>query len=521
MNTFGRQTSASRRGAEFSTDEDFLKSSVIVSSTANKLNYSGLPLDVCASSGDSSSENSIATSKEELHCFIVGDTGCGKTRRLIVPSIRLIGKSKESMVISDPKGELYRKTATALKYHGYDIKVINMRSPGRGQRWNPFSLVEKLYYSANEEDKDRAMLIIEDIVEVMHSGNRGARDPYWDNIAMQYIKGLIFIILEYGKKGQLSFGSIADLEKEMTIEMDEHPKNVARFIREQKQGSSIKENFYGLLGLLENDGGRTYSCITSTAQVILAQYTRQNLIRKLFEVSDFDMEDIGRKPTALYLILPDDSDALYGLATLMVKQIYSCLINIADGIGGSLPNKVSFILDEFANFTRLPSIGSMLTASRSRGIRFILVCQNVGQLEEKYGEYGAETIRANCRVWVYMGCRNLEFLKMLQDLSGIHIERYGGNVYPLMDIDMLQRLNPGEVFVWNDRCSPKLCHLPDYSQYDFGVESSRAGEGDLPPYRKWVEPERFDIDSFFQRKIKGSGDFYLGTEPPFSEQWED
>lgn len=521
MNTFGRQTSASRRGAEFSTDEDFLKSSVIVSSTANKLNYSGLPLDVCASSGDSSSENSIATSKEELHCFIVGDTGCGKTRRLIVPSIRLIGKSKESMVISDPKGELYRKTATALKYHGYDIKVINMRSPGRGQRWNPFSLVEKLYYSANEEDKDRAMLIIEDIVEVMHSGNRGARDPYWDNIAMQYIKGLIFIILEYGKKGQLSFGSIADLEKEMTIEMDEHPKNVARFIREQKQGSSIKENFYGLLGLLENDGGRTYGCITSTAQVILAQYTRQNLIRKLFEASDFDMEDIGRKPTALYLILPDDSDALYGLATLMVKQIYSCLINIADGIGGSLPNKVSFILDEFANFTRLPSIGSMLTASRSRGIRFILVCQNVGQLEEKYGEYGAETIRANCRVWVYMGCRNLEFLKMLQDLSGIHIERYGGNVYPLMDIDMLQRLNPGEVFVWNDRCSPKLCHLPDYSQYDFGVESSRAGEGDLPPYRKWVEPERFDIDSFFQRKIKGSGDFYLGTEPPFSEQWED
>ena len=105
MNTFGRQTSASRRGAEFSTDEDFLKSSVIVSSTANKLNYSGLPLDVCASIGDSSSENSIATSKEELHCFIVGDTGCGKTRRLIVPSIRLIGKSKESMVISDPNGK--------------------------------------------------------------------------------------------------------------------------------------------------------------------------------------------------------------------------------------------------------------------------------------------------------------------------------------------------------------------------------------------------------------------------------
>lgn len=497
-NTFGRQTSTSRKGAEFSTDKEFLESSVLVNSTASKLDYSGIPLDM-----DASSEGVFATSNDELHCFIVGDTGCGKTRRLIVPAIRLMGKSGESMVISDPKGELYRKTADALKYHGYDIKVVNMRNPGRGQRWNPFTLVEKLYNSRKEEDRDRALLIIEDIVNVMHQPNRSSHDPYWDNMAAHYIKGLIFTLLGYG--GHLSFASIADFDKEVTKVIEEDPETFSKFINVQEQGSSIKENFYGLVGLLGTDGGRTLGCIVSEAQNILAQYTKQSAIRNLLEISDFDMEDIGKKPTALYIVLPDDSEALYNLATLMVKQIYSCLINIADNIGGKLPNKVSFILDEFANFTPLPSIGSMLTASRSRGIRFVLVCQNVGQLEEKYGEYGAETIRANCRVWVYMGCRNLEFLKMLQDLSGIHVERYGGNEYPLIDIDMLQRLKQGEVFVWNDRCSPKLCHLPDYSQYNFGKESLQVQEIDLPPYREALDSESLDAKNFLRDALECEG----------------
>ena len=497
MNTFGRQTSASRRGAEFATDKEFLQSSVIVNSTAPKLDYSGIPLDV-----DASSEGSFATSKEELHCFIVGDTGCGKTRRLIVPAIRLMAKAGESLVISDPKGELFRKTADALAYHDYDIKVVNMRNPGLGQRWNPFALAEKLYHSQNDEDRDRAIMIIEDIMEVIHERNRTDRDPYWNNMALQYIKGLIFIILEYGKEGQLSFANIADLEKEMTGYLKERPERVADFIKNLPHGSSIKENLFGIVGLLHKDERSvTLGCILSTAQALLAQYTRQKTIRRLLEASDFNMEDFGRKPTALYLILPDDSESLYGLATLMVKQIYSCLINIADGLGDKLPNKVSFILDEFANFTRLPSIGSMLTASRSRGIRFVLVCQNVGQLEEKYGVYGAETIRANCRVWVYMGSRNLEFLRMLQDLSGIHVEKYGGNEYPLMDIDMLQHLELGEAFVWNDRCSPKLCHLPDYSQYDFGKESSEVTEVDLPLYRYVLEPDSFDAEEFFMKYV--------------------
>ena len=480
-----RQTNTARRGAEFSSDEAFEKASTIVRSDATELDYSGIPLDVSTSGG-----NAYATSRDELHCFIIGDTGCGKTRRIIIPSIRLIGKTGESMVISDPKGELYRKTAGGLKQHGYDIKIVNMRNPGRGQRWNPFALADKLYHSGNEEDYDRAMLIIEDIMEILRADNQSEHDPYWVNMAIQYIKGLAFLLLEHGE-GSLSFGRLADLDREMSSMMAVKGKALAGYIRSLEPGSPVKENLYGLADLLKEEISTTAGCVLSEAQSILAQYTRQQTVRKLLDASDFDMEDIGRKSTALYIVLPDDSEALYPLATLMVKQIYSALVNIADGVGGKLPNKVSFILDEFANFTKLPSIGSMLSASRSRGIRFILVCQNVGQLEHKYGEEDAETIRSNCRVWVYMGCRNLKFLEMLQYLSGTHVEKYGGDKYPLMDIDMLQRLSMGEIFVWNDRCSPKLCYLPDCSEYDFG--SDDVEEVDMPSYRKDEARPAIDI----------------------------
>lgn len=463
-----------------------MESSIAVRSDASELEYSGIPLDTSPSGG-----NEYATSKKELHAFIVGDTGCGKTRRLIVPSIRLIGKTGESMVISDPKGELYRKTAGGLKAHGYDIKVVNMRSPGRGQRWNPFAEVEKLYRTDGEENYDRAMLLIEDIIEVIHAPNRSGRDPYWDNIAVQYIKAMIFMILEYSRN--LSFGAIADLDKSLSFIMTHDPASFLDHIASLDDYSPIKENISALLDLVKGDVSTTLGCALSEAKMIISQYTRQLTIRRLLETSDFDISDIGRKPTALFIILPDDSEALYPIATLMVKQIYSTLINDADERGGMLENRVSFILDEFSNFTRLEAIGSMLTASRSRGIRFVLVCQNVGQLEEKYGKYGAETIRANCRVWVYMGCRNLGFLKMLQELSGIHVEKYGGGIYPLMDIDMLQRLAAGEVFVWNDRCSPKLCYLPDCSEYDFG--SDDIAEVDLPPYRENDNSAICDIES--------------------------
>lgn len=479
------QTRVLRKGADFSTQEAFNSASTVVKSTDRKLPECGIVLDSLGNS-------EYAVSAEELHCFIVGETGSGKTRRIILPSIRLMAKTGQSMVLSDPKGELYRKTSAGLREKGYEVKVINMRSPRQGCRWNPFTLVEKLYNSGSEEDRDKALIMAEDIINLMKSSCASEKDPYWENAASQYIRGLILLMLEYAPRGCLTLQHLYEAETEMSRMLSGSDELLNLFLRSLPSDSHIKQNLSSVLSLQQVS--TTLGCVCSVAETILGTYIRQSAIRHLLSDTDFDIEEIGRKSVALFIILPDDSDSLYPLATLLVSQIYSALVALADSLGGKLPNRVNFILEEFANFAVLNSIGSMLTASRSRGIRFILVCQNVGQLEGRYGTFGAETIRSNCRVWVFMGCRNLEFLQMLRSLSGIHIERYSGEQYPLIDVDMLQTLSPGEVFVWNDRCSPKLCHLPDISSYDFGNEE--CGESGLPPVMEGEEYMHFDLGAF-------------------------
>ena len=205
----------------------------------------------------------------------------------------------------------------------------------------------------------------------------------------------------------------------------------------------------------------------------------------LFSVSEIDITSIGEKPTALFFILPDDSQALYPIATVFVKQIYSALVRLADSKrDGRLPVKVTFLLDEFANFAKLPSVESMLTAARSRGIRFVLVCQSMDQLSQKYSDEGMEILLANCRCWIFMSCRNLPFLKRLQSLCGDYTSPYTGETVPLVSIERLQQFARGQILVFNDRCKPFIGYLTkDYSQVDFGDDYPGA-EHSLPPHSK-------------------------------------
>jgi len=112
----------SRSGAGFEAPDVFLKSSKVVDTNADTLDYVGIPIAQI-------DKDTYATTKEELHCFVIGESGCGKTRRVIMPTIRLMAKTGESMVISDPKGELYKYTADSLKKRGYDVKVLILALP--------------------------------------------------------------------------------------------------------------------------------------------------------------------------------------------------------------------------------------------------------------------------------------------------------------------------------------------------------------------------------------------------------
>lgn len=496
----------SRTGSTFETEERFLKNTAVVDSTQPKLDYVGAPLTQVR-------DNLYATAREEMHTFIIGETGCGKTRRVIMPMIRLMAKTGQSMVIADPKGELYRNTANALRDKGYKVMVLNFRNPSRGSRWNPLGIVETMYRSGDQETKDRAMLLFKDIVDIMKQEVESAKDRFWENQASKVLIGVAQILLEYGEPNSLTFENISttaksifdSMSKKESFPLSEPP--IKKLLEALPDSSPIRENLHGFVASPKD----TRNSIVVVFESIVSVYTNQSSLLDLFSVSEIDVADLGKRPTALYFILPDDSGALYPIATVFVKQIYSTLINNADNNpSGKLDNKVSFLLDEFANFAEIPSVDAMLTAARSRGMTFVLVCQSMEQLIKKYRE-GAEVLLANCRIWVYMSCRNLPFLNRLQNLAGMYVSPYTGARYPLVSIEELQHFDMGEVLILNDRCRPMMGYLPDYSDYAFGegpLELAALPDRSDAPVKVGFDLERA-IDKLNEAKPDGIRDSSL------------
>ena len=479
----------SRNGSRFETTEAFLKETSVVNSASDKLESAGIPLTHI-------DENTYATASEEKHCFVIGDSGCGKTRRVILPTIRLLAKSGESMVISDPKGELYRTTANSLEKKGYAVHVLNFRNPSCGNRWNPLAIIDKFYHSDDSDLKDKSLMLINDIVSVLASELKG-NDPYWSMSAGNVFRGVCLYILEYGEPGDLTFENIALTAREIN-EYIEREKNAGtytgkpfeNFIDSLPKGSPITQNLSGII----TNAATTRSCIMSEFEAMISLYSSQESLMDLFAISEIDINSLGVSPTAIFFILPDDTEALYPIATVFVKQIYSALVSLADEQeNGKLPNRVTFLLDEFANFAKMPSIESMLTAARSRNIRFVLVCQSMDQLTKKYDLTGTETLLANCRIWVYMSCRNLPFLRRLEELVGYYISPHTYEKTPLIDIGELQHFEMGKVLVLNDRCRPMLGFLPDYSEYDFGADGTDV-EIKMPAPHSKISRRLFSLD---------------------------
>ena len=484
----------SRTGAQFEKTDKFLSNSIVVDSSKSELKSVGVPLTFVG-------ENEYATSQDELHCFIIGDSGCGKTRRVILPTIRLMSKSGESMVVADPKGELYRSTANVLKDKGYTVQILNFRNPNRGNRWNPLAIIDTYYHSADAEKKDKAVMMLDDIVNVLQDGKDG-KDPFWILSAGNVLRGIAFLILEYGNESELTFENIALTARKFVEQIDAPGSPMKRFIQSLPKSSPIVQN----LSVIVTNAKDTRNCIMAEFETMISMYYSQESLMDLFAKSEIDISELGKRPTALFFILPDDTEALYPIATVFVKQIYSMLVSLADEQKtGKLPNRVTFLLDEFANFAKMPSIESMLTAARSRGIRFVLVCQSMDQLTAKYEEHGRETLLANCRVWIYMSCRNLPFLERLVKLVGSYISPYTNESCPLIDIGELQHFDKekGQVLILNDRCRPMIGYLRDYSTYDFGDEESVA-IGELPSTHESIKRPLFNLDKALEQARKAN-----------------
>ena len=144
------------------------------------------------------------------------------------------------------------------------------------------------------------------------------------------------------------------------------------------------------------------------------------------QTSDFDINNFGNKKTAIYILLPDDRDTYHRLGSILVKQLYTSLVEQSRQTGGELKNRMNFILDEFANFTKIDSFQAMLTVARGRNIKFFLCLQSLlSQIEEKYGKEGAQSIIDNCML-MYLKTGNIETANKISERLGTYTaQSYG------------------------------------------------------------------------------------------------
>lgn len=363
-----------------------IKNNFKVWNIGKELEYGGIPVTY--------QKGKLFYSDSFEHTLIIGSTGSGKTQCEILPLIFNLGYAGESMIINDTKGELYCYTAEFLKKKNYNIKIINLRDAYASDGWNPLHLAYKYY---KENNIDLAGDIIENFAKSL-TRNLSSKDMYWEKSANAVLVALCYALLEDAhNEEEVNLYSLYNLLVEHGSKYVDRFNSLDLYFQNKPEGS-LSKMAYATGSFAKGETKATLFSVLATTIKIFSDTGIANLTCR----TDFELDEIGQKKTAVFLIIPDEKESRHELASLFIDQCYQALINYAQSIKkGRLSIRVNFILDEFANMPPINSISNKITVSRSRAIRFILTIQDFGQLNEKYKEQTG-TIKSNCTNWIYL-----------------------------------------------------------------------------------------------------------------------
>ena len=451
----------------------------------------------------------------ESHNIVIGSTGTGKTQCIIHPLVKILTKKGESMIITDPKGEIYRESAGLLKKEGYQIIVLNFRDPQRGNCWNPLNLPYKLYKAGNT---DKAMEILDDLASnILYDEASSNQDPFWEKTSADYFAGLALGLFEDGKEEEVNINSI----NLMTNIGEDKCGPRSTYIKEYFNMKDPASSAYTCASGTINAPDDTKNSILSTFRQKIRLFASRENLSEMLSQNDFDIDSIGKKKTAVFMIIQDEKKTYHALATIFIKQCYESLIDVAQHTDdGKLPVRTNFILDEFANMPPLKDITTMITAARSRQIRFTMIIQNFAQLDAVYGKENAQTIRSNCNNLLYLLTTELAALEEISKLCGDKMVKVGKGdkereeARPLATVSDLQKMKQFEAIVIRTRLNPFKTRLKPNFEIDWGIKKIDADE--------FVQREKkpisvFDIREFVktkkEEKMKEAG---MNSNNPFA-----
>lgn len=438
-----------------------------------------------------SNGRTVYVDAQDHHSLIFGATGSKKSRLFIMPMIQMMANAGESYIVTDPKGELYQQTAGMAKSNGFHVVVVNFRDFLYSHRWNPLQIPYELY---KEGKKDEAVGMLNDLLNSISADSmKNTKDIYWIQQANSLALALILILFETGKPEEINMGSFVKMCGEYGKPIE---NNLLYQIYEYVSPDSVAGmNLSGVMISAE----KTKDSIMSSLHAMIRIFILQEKLISMMGTNDFDLRNIGREKTAVYIIIPDEKSTYHFLATMFIKQCYEILIQEAQKMDNiQLPRRVNFVLDEFANIPAIPEMDAMITAARSRNIRFFLVIQSFHQLKKIYGD-NAGTLTSNCENWVYLNSKEFAQLEEISKLCG-NFTTSDGMIRPLIAPSQLLHLSKkrGEALILAARHYPILTEMPDISQYMFPFR-----EAPEFPYRTSEETVFFSMERLLDELVSG------------------
>ena len=421
--------------------------------------------------------------RKPIHTMVIGTTGSGKTTMYVDPFLQIMPetKTKPSLVITDPKGELYANHAYKLKQKGYNVKALNLRDVFSSTRWNPMGRAYDIYQRAmhiedevivhkNPLPKDTKLLLssgdrsafgeewyefqgtaypdkpslINDVMsfkKVLISDAQedlkdiamtlipveNQNDPSWEMGAQSFAQAVLYAMLEDSgnpkcnmtrdKFTLYNFGKIAFYRD---LDPDDQFKTLRQYLCEGRDKfSEVPQLANTVVGAAPNTA-RSYVSVLSTKLGLLSDMG----ICYATSADEMEFEKFDDKPTAFFIIIPDEKQTRHGIATLCIVQLYKTLIELANKNtkhDRQLSRNTYFVMDEFGNLPKISLLDKIITVGRSRGIFMILVVQSYTQLNNIYGDKIADIVRTNCNIQVFIGTTDQktkeEFSKMCGNIT--------------------------------------------------------------------------------------------------------
>ena len=494
------------------------------------------------------SKKAVWVDAEDNHSLIIGTTNSGKTYSYVSPMIELARICKESIVINDVKGELYKKHAGTLKNDGYKILKVDYIEPKKSDQNNPFGTIIKryrqAYYDNQTEIQEKYMSEATELFNVLREleftkkqidtiensieeaeekevteaalgrleklnfisaqlrkrkrelndiipkpnysdaaelvadiantlcYEKESNDPYWFNSAMQLLEGYIYFLLEERVMTEKGYTDFLPIELVNMYSVKMLHQQGQETVRVDGMGTTTLLEYYlkhyrkstdnsvkSMSGFI-SAGEKTRGSIASMLETKIRYFLLNTDVLNMTAESSFALEDLVKEPTALFISVHDEKSTFHQLTTILISQIYEELIKESRKYPKNLrlPIPINIIWDEFANGASWPNIDNALTAGRSRGIRFHLFIQGLGQLENLYGPNKTKTIIDNCVNYVYILGGDDTSINKTSNMCGQRIVYSGKSrqTVPVFSAEKLRMLSLGESIIIRQRRNPYL-----------------------------------------------------------------